>query len=177
MSRSSRGDEAAFSQLYDCLAGLLHGIVLKVVRDPAQAQEVTQEAFLEIWQHAPRFDRSKGSVRSWAAVIAHRRAVDRVRAEQSRGDREEREQRLAPASSDTATDPVSEAVGNQFERERVRRALDTLTAVQRQAVELAYYQGYTYRQVAVALDTPEGTVKTRIRDGMIRLRNALGVVT
>lgn len=173
LDRASRGDEEAFSRLYDRLAGFLYGIVRRVVRDPAQSQEVAQEVFLEIWRLAPRFDRTKGSVKSWAAVIAHRRAVDRVRSEQSSKNREERQSHMAP----TAVDTVADEVADRFEREQVRGALAVLSAVQRQAVELAYYGGYTYREVAVLLDTPEGTIKTRIRDGVIRLRDALGVVT
>lgn len=177
IDRVGRGDEQAFDELYDLLAGLVHGLVLRVLRDPAQSQEVTQEVFLEIWRQAPRFDRSRGKVRSWAAVIAHRRAVDRVRSEQARGTREERDHQLAPPPDPPTADPVGEAIDRRFDRERVRRALFRLSDVQRQAVELAYFKGYSYRQVAVALDTPEGTVKTRIRDGMIRLRDELGVTT
>ena len=82
LSRAGRGDQVAFAELYDALAPLLHGVVLKVVRDPAQSEEVTQEAFVELWRLAPRFDASRGSVRSWAATLAHRRAIDRVRSEQ-----------------------------------------------------------------------------------------------
>ena len=172
LARSSRGDEEAFSRLYDRLAGFLYGIVRKVVRDPTQSQEVAQEVFLEIWRLAPHFDRTKGSVKTWAAVIAHRRAVDRVRSEQSTKNREDRESRLTPIAADVVADEVA----GRFERDQVRGALAVLSAVQRQAVELAYYGGYTYREVAVLLETPEGTIKTRIRDGLIRLRQELGVV-
>ena len=171
LARSSLGDEEAFSQLYDCLAGLLYGIVLKVLRDTTQSQEVTQEVFLEIWRLAPRFDRTKGSVKSWAAVIAHRRAVDRVRSEQSTKNREDRQNRLTPAPVDVVADEVA----GRFERDQVRGALAVLSAVQREAVELAYYGGYTYRQVAEMLETPEGTIKSRIRDGLVRLRQEMGV--
>ena len=172
LARSSLGDEEAFSRLYDRLDGFLYGIVRKVVRDPTQSQEVAQEVFLQIWRLAPQFDRTKGSVKSWAAVIAHRRAVDRVRSEQSTKNREDRESRLTPI----AVDVVADEVAGHFERDQVRGALAVLSAVQRQAVELAYYGGYTYREVAVLLETPEGTIKTRIRDGLIRFRQELGVV-
>jgi RNA polymerase sigma-70 factor (ECF subfamily) len=168
----ARGDEAAFALLYDELAGLVYGIVLKVVRNPALAEEVTQEVFTEVWRQAPRHDRKRGSVRSWVATIAHRRAVDRVRSEQAARHREERE---AAGATVDLTYEVEEAVGNEMERQRVRQALQSLTEVQRDAVELAYYGGYTYREVAVVLDVPEGTVKTRIRDGLIRLRDEIGV--
>ena len=172
LARSSLGDEEAFSRLYDRLDGFLYSIVRKVVRDPTQSQEVAQEVFLQIWRLAPQFDRTKGSVKSWAAVIAHRRAVDRVRSEQSTKNREDRESRLTPIAADVVADEVA----GRFERDQVRGALAVLSAVQRQAVELAYYGGYTYREVAVLLETPEGTIKTRIRDGLIRLRQELGVV-
>ncbi len=171
MAAASRGDEAAFAGLYDIFAGLIHGIVLRVVRNPAQSEEVTQEVFLEIWRLAPRFDASKGSVKSWMAAIAHRRAVDRVRSEQSARDREDREFALAVE----ADDPMIEVLENRLASERVRRALESLTETQRAAIELAYFGGHTYREVAVLLEIAEGTAKTRIRDGLIRLRDHLGV--
>jgi RNA polymerase sigma-70 factor, ECF subfamily len=169
-----RGDQSAFGELYDAVMPLVHGVVLKVVRDPSQTEEVVQEVFVELWRIAPRFDAGRGSVTSWVATIAHRRAVDRVRSEQSTRNRMERElQKIEPAR-DVVAEEVVDVDHTDFERRRVRRALDRLTAMQRQAVELAYFGGYTYREVAVLLDVPEGTIKTRIRDGMIRLRDELG---
>jgi RNA polymerase sigma-70 factor, ECF subfamily len=173
LSRAGRGDQAAFAELYDVLAPTLHGVVLKVVRDPAQSEEVTQEAFIELWRLAPRYDPSRGSVRSWAATLAHRRAIDRVRSEQAARDRTEREAQKRPAQSSD----VAEQVVASIDGARVRKALDRLTKMQRQAVELAYFGGHSYREVALLLDVAEGTIKTRIRDGMIRLRDELGVVT
>jgi RNA polymerase sigma-70 factor (ECF subfamily) len=173
LSRAGRGDQDAFADLYDALAPLLHGIVLKVVRDPAQSEEVTQEAFVELWRLAPRYDASRGSVRSWAATLAHRRAIDRVRSEQARRDRTEREAAKRP----TISNDVAEQVMTTIDGTRVRKALERLTEMQRQAVELAYFGGHSYREVAVLLDVAEGTIKTRIRDGMIRLRDELGVAT
>jgi len=174
IQRVGRGDQAAFADLYDIIAPLVHGVVLKVVRDPSQAEEVVQEVFVELWRVAPRFDPERGAVTSWVATIAHRRAVDRVRSEQASRNRIEREStRVEPPQADVA-DSVVAVDQSQFERRRVRRALDRLTSMQREAVELAYFGGYTYREVAVLLDVPEGTVKTRIRDGMIRLRDELG---
>jgi RNA polymerase sigma-70 factor (ECF subfamily) len=141
-----------------------------VVRDPSQSDEVTQEVFLELWRLAPRFDPSRGSVRGWATTVAQRRAVDRVRSEQASRRRTERD-----ADERSTTVPsVDEVVHDDLDRARVRRALAKLTGTQREAVELAYYGGHTYREVAVLLGVPEGTVKTRIRDGMIRLRDELG---
>lgn len=169
--RAGRGDESAFAEFYDLTAALVHGVVLRVIRDPSMAEEVTQEVFVEIWRLAPRFDAARGSAKSWAATIAHRRAVDRVRSEASRRRREDADGRRDVA----AFDSVSETVGDDLERERVTKALGSLSETQREAVGLAYYGGHTYREVAALLDVPEGTVKTRIRDGLIRLRDTLGV--
>lgn len=173
LTRAGRGDQDAFAELYDQLAPLLHGVILNVVRDPAQSEEVTQEAFVELWRLAPRYDATRGSVRSWAATLAHRRAIDRVRSEQAARDRAERESQKRPVQS---TD-VAEQVVAGLEGARVRKALARLTDMQRQAVELAYFGGHTYREVGLLLNVAEGTVKTRIRDGMIRLRDELGVAT
>jgi RNA polymerase sigma-70 factor (ECF subfamily) len=173
LSRAGRGDQAAFAELYDALAPLLYGVVLRVVRDPAQSEEVTQEAFVELWRLAPRYDVSRGSVRSWAATLAHRRAIDRVRSEQAGRERIEREAQKRPIQ----TNDVAEQVVANIDGTRVRKALERLTEIQRQAVELAYFGGHSYREVALLLDVAEGTIKTRIRDGMIRLRDELGVAT
>ena len=173
LSRAGRGDQSAFAELYDQLAPLLYGVVLKVVRDPSQSEEVTQEAFIELWKLAPRYDPSRGSVRSWAATLAHRRAIDRVRSEQASRDRTEREAHKRPIQSSD----VAEQVVANIDGTRVRKALERLTEIQRQAVELAYFGGHSYREVALLLDVAEGTIKTRIRDGMIRLRDELGVAT
>lgn len=170
LRRSGRGDQAAFAELYDLLAPLVHGVVMKVVRDPSHSDEVTQEVFVELWRLAARYDTTKGSVRSWAATVAHRRAIDRVRSEQASRDRAARD----VAAMMPAHDVVVSEVESTFEQARVRRALAQLSALQREAVELAYFGGHTYREVAVLLAVAEGTVKTRIRDGMIRLRDELG---
>lgn len=168
----ARGDEQAFGQLYDLLADRLFGLVLRVVRDPAQSEEVTQEVFIEIWRTASRYRPERGSVLSWAMTIAHRRAVDRVRSAQSTVDREAR---IAAHQQDRPFDAVADEVAGEFERQQVRRCMETLTELQRESISLAYYHGYTYREVATLLDTPLGTVKTRLRDGLIRLRDCLGV--
>jgi RNA polymerase sigma-70 factor, ECF subfamily len=170
MARAGQGDEAAFAELYDGLAATVYGIVLRVLRDPGHAEEVAQEVFVEVWRLAPRYRTERGSVRAWVATIAHRRAVDRVRSEQASRDRQARAERQ---EIDVGED-VGVVVTERLERERVRRALELLAPVQRQAVELAYYGGHTYREVATLLGTPEGTVKTRIRDGLIHLRDHMG---
>lgn len=171
---AGRGDQAAFSQLYDHLAPMVYGVVLKVVRDPSQSEEVAQEVFVELWRLAARYDGTRGTVSGWAATMAHRRAIDRVRSEQSARDRVAREVSNLVPDHDEVSASVETSVDRDLDRLRVRRALDRLSPLQREAVELAYFGGHTYREVAVLLDVAEGTVKTRIRDGMIRLRDELG---
>lgn len=171
MVRVARGDESAFAQLYDLVAPTVYGVVLRVLRDPAQSEEVAQEVMVELWKLASRYDPRQAGVHSWAATLAHRRAVDRVRSQQSSRDRDDRAGRLEP----TITDSVADDVVNRLDSERVNRALAQLTPLQRETVMLAYFGGHTYREVAVLLGVPEGTVKTRIRDGLIRLRDTMGV--
>lgn len=170
MIRVMAGDEQAFASLYDALAPMVYGVTNKVLRNPAQAEEVAQEVFIELWRTARRFDPHRAAVTTWAAVIAHRRAVDRVRSESSRERRDERDSLAAPA---TASDVATEVIDG-IDRRRVGRALGELTSAQRNAVELAFYGGHTHAEIAGLLDVPLGTVKTRIRDGLIRLRDALG---
>ncbi|MEU2286371.1 sigma-70 family RNA polymerase sigma factor [Streptomyces sp. NPDC013178] len=167
----ARGDQKAFEQLYTLVSGPVFGLVRRVVRDPAQSEEVSQEVLLELWRSAARFDPGRGSALSWVLTLAHRRAVDRVRSARAASDREQREARRY---HDPAFDQVSEEVEAGLERQLVRRCLDRLTALQRQSVTLAYYDGYTYREVAERLSLPLGTVKTRMRDGLTRLRDCLG---
>lgn len=166
----ARGDHAAFEKIYDRLAGAAYGLIRKVLRDQAQSEEVAQEVMLEVWRTASRFDPQRGGAASWVMTIAHRRAVDRVRSETAAAGRE---QRVADVS--IPTDEVAERVEASLEAERVRHCLDGLTDLQRESVLLAYYGGFTYPQVAERLSSPLPTVKTRIRDGLIRLRDCLGV--
>ena len=170
LTRVARGDLAAYETVYDRTAGQILGIALAVVRDPAQSEEVAQEVMLDVWRSAARFDADLGSAAAWVATLAHRRAVDRVRSEQKAAERE-----LRVATSTVAYDEVTEAVEARLDRERVRRCLGSLTELQRESVTLAYYGGYTYREVAGLLGVAVGTVKTRMRDGLIRLRDCLGV--
>ena len=172
LTLTARGDEAAFASLYDAVAGAVHGLVVRVLRDPAQSEEVTQEVMVEVWRQASRFDPARGTARAWLLTIAHRRAVDRVRSAQSSTDREDRAGRAAQVRE---FDEVAEEVEHRMEAEQVRRALHVLTDLQREAVTLAYYGGYTHREVSDLLDVPLGTVKTRLRDGLIRLRDEMGV--
>ena len=169
---SARGDEAAFAQLYDATSSRIYGLALRVVRDPAQAQEVTQEAYLEVWRTASRFDQAKGSAMSWLMTIVHRKAVDRVRSAEASS---RRDTTYHDTTTQVEHDSTADTVETRMEARRVRSALAGLTVVQREAIALAYYGGYTHTEVATMLDVPVGTAKTRIRDGLIRLRDALGV--
>jgi len=172
--RVARGDEDAFSQLYDRVAPTVWGVARRVLRDSALAEDVTQEVLVEVWRKASRFDPQRGSALAWVTTLAHRRAVDRVRSEHATA---RREQLVSDRSVPAPYDEVSEQVGLQLERQQVRRCINALTALQRESVLLAFYRGYTYPEVATLLDVPLGTVKTRMRDGLIRLRDCLGVTT
>jgi RNA polymerase sigma-70 factor (ECF subfamily) len=174
LQSSGRGDEQAFAALYDAVAVRLHGLVLRVVRDPAQAEEVTQEAMVEIWRQSARFDPALGSPLSWLMTIAHRRAVDRVRSAEATS---RRDTSYHQRNQVTEHDSTAEAATQNLEGRRVRQALSSLTDTQRGALELAYFGGYTHHEVATMLGIPLGTAKTRIRDGLIRLRDTLGVET
>ncbi|GHJ14547.1 sigma-70 family RNA polymerase sigma factor [Micromonospora sp. AKA38] len=168
----ARGDEAAFERLYDIVSPRVYGLARRVLRDPAQAEEVAQEVLVEVWRTAARFDPAKGSATAWIFTIAHRRAVDRVRSEQAGV---ERTRRVAAGSAETPYDEVAEEAAARLERQQVRHCLDVLTEMQREAITLAYYGGHSYREVAGLLGTALPTVKTRMRDGLIRLRDCLGV--
>ncbi|MCX5462403.1 sigma-70 family RNA polymerase sigma factor [Streptomyces albidoflavus] len=172
MGQVAVGDRDAFTTVYDTVAGPVLGLVRRVLRDPAQSEEVAQEVLVEVWRTAARYRPAKGTVMTWVLTLAHRRAVDRVRSAQAAADREER---AALLDRTPAFDEVAEQVETRLEREQVRRCLRTLTELQRESVSLAYYRGLAYREVAELLSVPLGTVKTRLRDGLIRLRDCLGV--
>lgn len=173
VARTARGDEQAFEELYDLISPRVHGLVRRVVRDLAQSEEVVQEVFLEVWRSASRYQPGRGTVLGWALTLAHHRAVDRVRSAQADADRDEVTARRDQAG--VSYDEVAESVEIGFEQAAVRRCLGSLTDLQRESITLAYYGGYTYREVASLLEVPLGTVKTRLRDGLIRLRDCLGV--
>ncbi|MEU9348466.1 sigma-70 family RNA polymerase sigma factor [Streptomyces sp. NPDC048278] len=172
VGRVALGDEEAFAGVYDSVAGPVLGVVRAVLRDRAQSEEVAQEVLVEVWRTAPRYRSDRGTVINWILTLAHRRAVDRVRSVDAAVARDHRAALLARVPE---FDEVAEHVEARLEREQLRRCLRTLTELQRQAVTLAYYRGLTYREVAEALALPLGTVKTRLRDGLIRLRDCLGV--
>jgi len=167
-----RGDQTAFAQLYDATSSRVVGLAVRVVRDRAQAEEVAQEAFLEIWKTSGRFDPAKGSPLGWLLTIVHRKAVDRVRSAEAST---RRDATYHHQNQPVEHDSTAEAATASLEARRVRGALQSLTPVQREALELAYFGGYTHTEVATMLELPVGTAKTRIRDGLIRLRDTMGV--
>ena len=174
LQRVATGDREAFARLYDRTAPRVFGLVKRLLRDHSQSEEVTQEVFLEIWQTATRYDTSKGGAIAWMLTMTHRRAVDRVRASQASRNRDTR---IGIRDFPTDFDSVAENVEVRIESERVKEAMMRLTELQRQAVQLAYFGGYSHSEVAAMLSVPIGTVKTRLRDGMIRLRDELGVAS
>lgn len=164
----AKGDTRAFSRLYDLSSDMVFGLALRIIKAPALAEEVTQEVYLQLWEKARDFDPEKGKAKTWIATLAHRRAVDAVRRAQSSRDREGRAlPELPPAD-------VAESAIEADERSRMRQALSVLTDLQWEAIELAYFQGLTYREVAERLNAPLGTVKSRMREGLLRLRDTMG---
>ncbi|WP_238148028.1 sigma-70 family RNA polymerase sigma factor [Rothia halotolerans] len=170
--RSATSDEGAFAQLYDATASLVYGVVLRMLRSRDLAAEVVQEVYLMAWQQSARFDPERGSVRAWLCTMAHRRAVDRVRSSQRERDREERYEadRAEPGPGDSTWGQVERTL----DEGEVRAGLEHLSRIQREAVCLVYFRGYSHREVAERLDIPLGTAKSRIRDGLVGLRAALG---
>ncbi|MFE0465228.1 ECF RNA polymerase sigma factor SigK [Kitasatospora sp. NPDC058965] len=170
MAAAARGDEDAFARLYSALAPPVYGIALRTLRNPSHAEEVAQEVLLEVWRTAAAYRPDRGAVLTWVLTIAHRRAVDRVRSARAAAERE-----LRVALRDR---PVTESVAEQAERladvQQVRSALARLTGAQRESLVLAYYGGYSQSEIAGFLGVPLGTVKTRMRDGLRRLRVAFG---
>jgi RNA polymerase sigma-70 factor (ECF subfamily) len=164
------GDQQAFASLYDRVTPQVLGVALRVLRDRSLAEEVTQEVMVEVWRKAERFDPERGTASGWITTLAPRRAVDRVRSEQASRDRDDR---VSRRDEPRAFDAVADEVQVNLDHWQVRKALATLTERQREAIELAYFGGHTYRDVARVLGIPEGTAKSRLRDGLLRLREAL----
>ncbi|GAP80475.1 RNA polymerase sigma-70 factor [Brachybacterium sp. SW0106-09] len=174
LHRAALGDEDAFSRLYDETAPQLFALIRRVVRDVAMSEEVLQEVYVEVWRQATRFDARRGSARSWLCTIAHRRAVDTVRSSEAARRRDSEDGLLTLEQQ--VVDVQEEGI-MRVESGRVRQAMRTLTSAQSEAIRLAYFGGYSHREVAALLDIPVGTAKTRIRDGMIVLRDRLGVTS
>lgn len=172
IERIAAKDHAAFTELYDMLSARVFGLILRVVVNRAQSEEVLQEVFLDVWQSAASFAPNKGQGRTWVMTIAHRRSVDRVRSAQSSADRDER---AGLRELNTPQDGVAEQVELRVESRRVARALEALSGPQREALTLAYFGGYSQSEIAALTATPVGTIKTRMRDGLSRLRQEMGV--
>ena len=172
LERIARGDQAAFAEFYQLTSRRVFGMARRVLIDPELSEDTTQEVFLQVWQNAAKFDSQSGSALSWLMTISHRRAVDKVRSSQSSTDREAK---YGASTQDVDHDTVSEEVGSRLEAEAVVRCLETLTETQQESVRLAYYGGLTYREVAERLNAAVPTIKSRIRDGLIRLKTCLGV--
>ncbi|MES2169705.1 MAG: ECF RNA polymerase sigma factor SigK [Actinomycetota bacterium] len=172
LARIAQGDQRAFAALYDEISPRVFGLVRRLLVDHSQSEEVTQEVFLEIWQNATRYEPGKGGALTWVLTMAHRRAVDRIRASQASRNRD---LKIGVRDFVAEYDDVATTVEVTIESERVKEAMSQLTELQRQAVTLAYYGGFSHSEVSEMLKVPIGTVKTRLRDGMIRLRDELGV--
>jgi len=160
--RLTRGDHEALGEFYDLYAGLVNGMAIRILRDAAEAEDTVQEVFVQVWQQAARFDPSRGTPEAWLCTMARTRALDRLRKRSSR--REE------PELDDQGSTPAPRTE----EALAVRKALDGLSEDQRRALELAYYEGLTQSEIAERLREPLGTVKTRIRTALTRLRGVLG---
>ncbi|MDL5206493.1 ECF RNA polymerase sigma factor SigK [Streptomyces sp. ALI-76-A] len=170
LTRVAGGDKDAFAGVYDAFSATVMGLARRILRDAAQAEEVTQDVMVEVWRTADRYNPERGTAKAWVLTLAHRRAVDRVRAAHASS---EREQRAGQLLSERAFDQVAETVQEHDEQRRIYRCLAALTRLQRVPLVLAFYQGLTYLEVAEALSTPEGTVKSRMRAGLRQLRACL----
>ena len=161
LRRLAAGDRHALGELYDRYAGLVNGLALRILRDSTEAEDVVQDVFVQVWRQAERFDPQKGSPEAWLCTIARTRAIDRLR------------RRVARRESVTEDVPADVVFPRREEGIAVRRALQDLPREQRYALELAYYEGLTQSEIARRLGQPLGTIKTRIRTAMLRLRDAL----
>lgn len=171
LGRVATGDAEAFAEFYDATRARVFGLVTRVLRDPGYSEETTQDVYVQVWRTAAGYDAGVGSATAWLMTLAHRRAVDRVRAEQAAS---QRESRYGAATVETAVDVVADSAILRDERRQVLDCLGSLTDLQRQCLELAYYQGLTYVQVSERLSTSLGTIKSRMRDGLRSLRDCLG---
>lgn len=167
--RLAAREEAALAEVYDQYSSFVFGLAARVIGDPRAAEDVSQEVFLHLWEHPDAFEPSRGSLRTWLGTLTHRRSVDHIRREEARRRRATREASQRP----TQIPDVEEMATALVTAERVRNALDVLPDDQRRAIQLAYFGGKTYREVAEVLGIPEGTAKSRLRLGLRRVATAL----
>jgi RNA polymerase sigma-70 factor (ECF subfamily) len=166
----ARGDEDALAELYDRVSRIAYGLALRVLRDERYAEDAVQEAFLQVWRRAATFRADRAKASTWILTLVHRRAVDLVRREERRQTDTLTEEATADVASTESTD---EAAWLRFERERVQAALKELPDAQREALELAYYGGFSQSELADRLGVPLGTIKSRMFAGLARLRELL----
>lgn len=171
---SATGDLDAFARFYDLMSPRVHGLALRILRDSGYAEETVQEVFLQVWKQAADYRPPLGSVQSWVLTITHRRAVDRVRSESSSTRRDEADAAAGPVATDDIAEQVTDQISRDEDATAVRDCLGTLTENQRQSIEMAYFSGLTYREVADRLGAALPTIKSRIRDGLRRLKSCLG---
>lgn len=164
----ARWQEEALAEIYRRHAGAVFGLAKRLMFDPVLAEEVTQEVFVRLWREPERYDPTRGSLRTFLLSVAHGRAIDILRSEMSRRAREERSRAVAEAGYD-----LEQEVFDLTTAERVRKAVAKLPGVERKAIELAYFGGHSYREVAVMENEPEGTIKSRIRSGLRRMGREL----
>lgn len=170
--RVAAKDQQAFAEFYAQTSRRVYGLARRVLIDPELSEDTTQEVYLQVWNIADRFRPDMGSPMAWLMTLTHRRAVDKVRSEQSSTDREAR---YGAAMQEIDHDDVVDTVTQRLEAETVVKCLDSLTETQQESVKLAYYGGLTYREVAEKLGVAVPTIKSRIRDGLLRLKTCLGV--
>lgn len=163
------GSEAALAEAFRRHASVVANLARRILRDPTLAEEVVQEVFLKLWKAPDRFDSDRGSLRSFLLTHTHGRSIDLIRSESSRRTREEREAWLTAEAGPS----IDEEVWQLALAERVRIALTSIPDTEKQVIELAYFGGFTYREVATRLGLPEGTVKSRIRSGLGRLQGLM----
>lgn len=167
---AGRGDQRAYARLFDAISGAVFGTIRKILIDQAMSEEVAQEVMLEVWQKASQFSPDRGAAVSWILTTAHRRAIDRVRSEEAA---RRREHTVGVESIERSYDVTGAVVEQRMQTRELHETLSVLTELEREAIELAYFDGLTYSQVADKLGVPVGTIKTRMRSGLLRLKGEL----
>jgi len=173
IQRIARGEEKALAELYDRTSRMVYGLVLRVVRDPATAEEVTLEVYMQVWRTASTYTPERGSINAWLAMAARTRSLDWLRSRQARLAREGKPIEVLAEISDAAPNPET-AMAGRNQADLIQKAMAELPAEQREAIHLGFYSGLTHGEIAVHLNLPLGTVKSRIRRGMSKLRETLG---